>query len=324
MRSIVRWLGLGLVALICAAGAGAAYLFLKFPIIEPAAAASIEPSADKLARGAYLAEHVAVCVDCHSERDFTRFSGPTKPGTVGRGGERFGHDLGLPGELYATNITPYALGSWSDGEIARAITSGVTPDGRALFPLMNYPGYAKLCRSDLEALVTYVRALAPIANDTPKSSLDFPLNMIVRTLPKPARLSDTCPDTADTKAHGKYLVTVASCADCHTPRNGPDPIPELALSGGNAMPLATGGTVVTKNITPDASGIGSWSREAFIARFAAYRDPANLPKVERNGFNTAMPWSMYAGMSDADLGAIYDYLRTVPKVKSANPSVATR
>jgi hypothetical protein len=30
-----------------------------------------------------------------------------------------------------------------------------------------------------------------------------------------------------------------------------------------------------------------------------------------------MPWYAYAGMADEDLGAIYDYLRTLPPVKSA-------
>jgi mono/diheme cytochrome c family protein len=324
MRRAARWLGLSMLASAGLAAAAAGYVFLRFPIIEPVAEQSILMTDEKRSRGAYLAEHVAVCVDCHSERDFSRFSGPSKPGTSGQGGERFGHDIGVPGELFATNITPYALGSWSDGELARAITSGVTPDGRALFPIMNYPGYAKLCQSDLEALVTYVRELEPIAHDTPASSLDFPVNLIVRTLPRPAPRVDTCPDPADTKAQGKYLVTVAGCADCHTPRRGPDPIAELAFAGGSKMPLPSGGSVQVKNITPDASGIGGWSREAFVARFAAFRDPASLHPVEQNAFNTPMPWSMYAGMSDQDLGAIYDYLRTLPPVRTESAAVAIR
>jgi hypothetical protein len=32
-------------------------------------------------------------------------------------------------------------------------------------------------------------------------------------------------------------------------------------------------------------------------------------------FNTPMPWLMYSGMNDEDLGSIYDYLRTVTPVK---------
>ena len=42
-----------------------------------------------IARGDYLANHVAPCMDCHSKRDFTKFSGPIVPGTEGMGGEEF-------------------------------------------------------------------------------------------------------------------------------------------------------------------------------------------------------------------------------------------
>jgi hypothetical protein len=32
--------------------------------------------------------------------------------------------------------------------------------------------------------------------------------------------------------------------------------------------------------------------------------------------NTPMPWLMYSGMTEEDLGAIYDYLRTVPPIEN--------
>ena len=35
-----------------------------------------------------------------------------------------------------------------------------------------------------------------------------------------------------------------------------------------------------------------------------------------NEFNTPMPWLMYAGMTDEDLGSIYAYLKTVKPVKN--------
>ena len=323
MRRVWRVLGFVCLTVLSLAGVGLGYLLIAFPRIGPAASQEVVVTDEKLARGTYLAEHVTVCVDCHSDRDFSRFSGPPVPGTLGKGGERFGHELGLPGEIYARNITPHSLGSWSDGEIMRALTSGVTPDGRALFPIMNWPAYAKLCRSDLESLISYVRKLQPVAFDPPRSELDFPVNLIARTLPAPARISDDCPDPKDTVRMGKYLVDVAGCADCHSPREGNDFDPELAFSGGVDMPLPTGGKVRSKNLTPDPdTGLGSWSREAFIKRFATYRDPANVHQVEQGDFNTLMPWSMYAGMTDEDLGAIYDYLRTQKPVKSAGPRVA--
>ena len=323
MRRVGRVLSFLLFSLVGVFLAVVGYVLLAFPRVGPASQEEVKVTDEKMARGTYLAEHVTVCIDCHSERDFGRFSGPPVPGTFGKGGERFGRELGLPGELYAANITPHNLGSWSDGELIRALTSGVTPDGRALFPLMNWPGYGKLCRSDIESLVAYVRNLAPIEHTPPKSELDFPVNLIVRTLPAPVELSDDCPDPKNTVEMGRYLVSVAGCADCHTPRKGNDFDPELAFSGGVEIPLPTGGEVRSKNLTPDHdTGIGSWSREAFVKRFAAYRDPANVHEVEKGGFNTLMPWAMYAGMTDEDLGAIYDFLRTQKPIRSSGPRIA--
>ena len=67
------------------------------------------------------------------------------------GGERWDQSMGLPGlpgVLYAGNITPAALGEWTDGEILRAFTSGVSRDGTALFPLMSYHAYRRMDAAD--------------------------------------------------------------------------------------------------------------------------------------------------------------------------------
>jgi mono/diheme cytochrome c family protein len=315
--------GLGLIAVVACA---VAYFQLTFPKYAPADA-SLHVSADPelRARGEYLAEHVAVCVDCHSERDFARYSGPIREGTRGKGGQKFGHEIGLPGELVAPNITPAGIGQWSDGELQRALTSGVTRDGRALFPLMNYRAYGQLCQRDLHAIMSYVRTFAPIEHHPERSRLDFPVNMIVKTLPQPTAAAERCPDASDPVALGAYLVNTAGCRDCHTPRAGGRPIPGKDFAGGNAFPLPSGYVAHSKNITPDAvSGIGSWTKPMFVQRFAAYRDAAALPRVAANAPNTPMPWSMYAGMSDEDLAAIYAYLRTVPAVKSGADTVAVR
>ncbi|MEZ4764059.1 MAG: hypothetical protein R3C26_13015 [Calditrichia bacterium] len=55
----------------------------------------------------------------------------------------------------------------------------------------------------------------------------------------------------------------------------------------------------------------------FINRFKQYADSSyQSPVVSINEFNTIMPWTMYAGMSEEDLGAIYAYLKTVSPVKN--------
>lgn len=325
MRRVLRVASFLLLGLVLSALGGVGYVYIAFPRMATPPIGEVAADETLLARGTYLAEHVTLCMDCHSERDFARFSGPVDAKTHGKGGERFGRELGLPGELYAPNITPHALSSWSDGEIARAITSGVTPDGRALFPLMNYKGFAKLCRRDVEAIIAYLRNLEPIEHDVPRSTIDFPVNLIVRTLPEPAALADACPNEQTSSVElGQYLVTVAGCADCHTPRNGNDLDLDRSFAGGVEMPIPGGGKVRSKNLTPDVeTGLGGWSKEAFIARFAAYRNGEGLHQIGQGDFNTMMPWSMYAGMSDRDLGAIYDYLRTQKPIKSAGPQVAS-
>ena len=76
------------------------------------------------------------CVDCHSHRDMTKFAGPImEPHFIG-GQDEFTEKYGAPGNFYAPNLTPYHLKDWTDGEIFRAITMGVSKDGRALFPAM--------------------------------------------------------------------------------------------------------------------------------------------------------------------------------------------
>src|SRR5688572_2713750 len=110
--------------------------------ISTATPADTEDSVKKMVdRGRYLANYVSLCIDCHSQRDFNQFSGPLVPGTEGMGGEVFNEKLGIPGVLYAKNITPdtaNGIGNWSDDEVARAITRGIAKDGDTLFPLMPY------------------------------------------------------------------------------------------------------------------------------------------------------------------------------------------
>lgn len=46
-----------------------------------------------------------------------------------------------------------------DAEIKRAITEGISRDGRALLPFMPYWLYKKMEPSDLDAIVAYLRSL---------------------------------------------------------------------------------------------------------------------------------------------------------------------
>lgn len=122
------------IALAVGAGAGTVCFLALYPRVGPLPAILIHVTAAVLQRGGYLANHVAVCMGCNSTRDWDLLSGPIVPGTEGSSGERLGREFGFTGTLYAANITLASLSQWTDGEILRAITRGVTRTGRAMFP----------------------------------------------------------------------------------------------------------------------------------------------------------------------------------------------
>lgn len=148
--------------------------------------------------------------------------------------------------------------------------------------------------------------------------------------------------TEDPVARGKYLVTVGSCNDCHTPwhmgPNGPEPNMALMLSGHPSalqMPSppkvqepwqAIGSATFTAwagpwgisyaaNLTPDMNtGMGSWTEEMFMK---AMRTGKHLG-AERP-ILPPMPWPSVAAMTDEDLKAVFAFLRSIPAIPNAVP-----
>ncbi len=314
MRTFLRRLLIAVGVLAALVVGGIVYVRSSLPE-APDLGAGSESHEELVARGRYLFENVSVCADCHSQRDFGKFAGPIVEGTTAGGGARFGHGEGVPGTVYSRNITPAGVGDWTDAELARAIFSGVSRDGKPLFPIMPYPNYARMCGSDARAILAYVRTLAPIENEVPERELDFPMSAIVWTIPGEAELG-ACPDRRNEVAYGEYLVRIASCGDCHTRMEKGEPVRGMEFAGGFAMALPNGGVVRTSNITPDQeTGIGRWTADEFVARFRTMAGHSNDP-ADPSGYNTLMPWRYYGAMAEEDLRAMYAYLRTVPAVRS--------
>lgn len=140
---------------------------------------------------------------------------------------------------------------------------------------------------------------------------------------------------------GEYLVSTSGCHDCHTPwimkSDGPGPDMSRALSGhpeGLVMPpppkmegpwLWTGavsntafggpwGVSYAKNLTPDPTGLGTWTEKEFIAAIRNGKDRGNGRPIL-----PPMPWPVYRNMADDDLKAIFAYLKTIPPIKNTPP-----
>ena len=269
-------------------------------------------------RGAYLVEYVLGCLHCHSERNWDVLGAPPvnplgagrncdiregMPGVAGQGR--------LPDGLCFPNITAdeeTGIGTWSDKDIIRAMREGQRPDGAALFPIMPWLIYRDLADSDAAAVAEYVQGLKPVNYPQPQRKQvlknSYRDAMAVGGEPAPP----APPPSDDELATGRYLAQVARCGFCHTPRDSTgSPRPEKAWTGGA---LFDNGYVQLRssNLTPHPDGLGNTTRQDFIN---LVRQRGNGQAVDPAG-NTVMPWVAYAGMTDADLGAIWAYLQTLP------------
>jgi mono/diheme cytochrome c family protein len=157
-----------------------------------------------------------------------------------------------------------------------------------------------------------------------------------------AQASMPSPDPA-TIARGQYLVTIGGCNDCHTPLKmgpkGPEPDMSRMLSGHPeqfvitaparmtspewmmaASPTGTAhsgpwGVSFTANLTPDQNtGLGIWTEEMFIKALRTGRHMGASREIL-----PPMPWFNYGKMTDADLKAVFAYLRSIPPVHNRVP-----
>lgn len=156
-----------------------------------------------------------------------------------------------------------------------------------------------------------------------------------------AAQADRSPE--ETKAmveRGKYLINIGGCNDCHTPwimtANGPRSDSTRFLSGHPAdlkvtmpkleMPWMAAATATftawagpwgisySANLTPDSSGLGIWTEEMFIQALRTGKHwGVSRPIMP------PMPWENVAKLPDADLKAMYAFLRTIPPIHNVVP-----
>ncbi len=281
----------------------------------PDVRASTNPAV--IARGEYLVYGPAHCVECHA-KSFEEFQKVANGQKVPlQGGTRF---AAPPlGAIYSKNLTPdkeTGIGRYSDGQIARMMRYNVRPNGRSsVGPMMPFHNMSD---EDMIAIISFLRAQPPVRNEVPDNEWTL-AGKVIKSLSstfKPRRDVNppkTAPEEKPTVQRGEYLARyVANCVGCHTPLDdttfepsGPE------FSGGEEMePMPMPGAdkdtwFRTPNITPTkGSGLLKFpDRATFVARF----------KVGgRQHAGTPMPWEAYAKMSAEDVGALYEFLHSLP------------
>lgn len=305
---------------------GITALVVKFYVLSPksrpAPVMTAPTSAEAIERGRYLVHHVAACAGCHSKVDEGVPGEAVVAGMLGSGRD-FGEIPNYPIHIRAPNLTPDGIGSWTDGEIARAIREGVSKDGRNLFPQMPYLTYREtLSDGEVLDIIAYLRTLKPVKNDPGRTAVNFPVSMFIRAVPKPLETPPPPPPSpSDKLARGRWLLRTASCNDCHDSVNARmEKIEGKALAGGFKFPLPNDrGYAIAPNITSDkATGIGAYTDEDLRRVFDQGKG-----KDGRDLY--VMPWSFYKGMTGEDKAALIAALREAPAVSNVvAPSVIKR
>ncbi len=114
------------------------------------------PRSDTVKYGGYLVA-MGHCMECHTPM----VKGQPDMSRMGSGGRTFDTPAG---KVMSRNLTPgpAGLSDWSDAEIERAIRAGVSRDGNALKPPMDYASYNKIDAADMRSVIAYLRSLKPL------------------------------------------------------------------------------------------------------------------------------------------------------------------
>jgi cytochrome c553 len=277
-----------LLTLLCVAGLGLAvygYSKLNRTYANPVANITVAGTPQQIARGEQIAP---ICADCHSSNHQLSLTG-----------QDFFAAHGPPiGTLWAPNLTPAHLKSWSDGEIIRAIREGVGKDGRSLVAMPSEV-FHNLSDADVQAIVAYLRARPSVEPDTPAKQFNLVgAIMAAALLPDevfthqpPIAAPVSAPPSGPTAEYGHYLSMVMGCTSCHGAQ----------FEGGK----------------PDQEGPPPGPS---LVAFVKQHSEADFIKTIRIGITPEgqmlskdMPWRSFEKFSDDDLRALYAYITVLGK-----------
>jgi mono/diheme cytochrome c family protein len=298
-------------AVMAALLAGGVYLMRPGTLPHPGGLSlKHEPTAETktLDQGEYLAR-AGDCVACHTTPNGKQFAG--------------GRAMATPfGNLYVPNITPdddTGIGKWTADDFYRMLHTGVSRDGKLLYPAMPFASYTRVTRADSDAIYAYLMSVPPVRQENRPHELHFPFNdrdllLGWRTLYFRAGEYQADPARPAQWNRGAYLVEgLGHCAMCHTAIN--------ALGGSSTTREFEGAMIPNQNwyapsLTSNReAGLGDWD----------LKDIGDLLQVgtsRRGAVYGPMAEVVYNSLqylSDDDIQAMAVYLKALPQRESEAP-----
>jgi len=259
-------------------------------------------------KGKYLFQAAGGC-GCHTD---TKNDGAFLAG---------GRPIKTPfGIFYGTNITPdpeSGIGNWSDEDFIRAMTKGLSPEGKHYFPVFPYTSFMRIKREDLLALKAYLFSVPPVNQKNLSHDLILPFGgqyamLFWKNFVWSPKAFKSFPEKTASWNRGAYLAqALAHCAECHTPRNLLGALKtEMHFAGSKEGPE---GELAT-NITPDEkTGIGDWSK-VDISYFLETGMKPDGDDVQ--GLMGDVIEFGYQHLRDKDLDALAEYLLSLPPISN--------
>lgn len=293
---------------------GAAVLFwLTMP--SPLTAASIPDHKADLKNGE-LMFYAGGCASCHAAPASNKCDDPKAKDKLRlEGGRCF---LTPFGSFSAPNISPdkeTGIGGWSTIDFINAMVKGISPDGRHYYPAFPYTSYQRMRLEDLIDLKAYLDTLPAVRAPSKPHDLALPFKFrgglgLWKMLYLDGKTFEPDPTKSDEINRGAYLVEgPGHCAACHSPRDVFGGFkPGLAYSGGPSPE----GKGRIPNITPDKTGIGSWSKKDI----AYALESGFTPSFDTFGGSMVAVQENMAKLPASDREAIAAYLKTLPPVST--------
>lgn len=246
-----------------------------------------------------------ICGPCHYD-----------PSTQKLTGKKMDDVPGIFGKIYAKNLTNHpekGIANYTSDELAFLIRTGISRSGK-LMPFMKRPNLAD---DDLKSIIAFLKsddALVASSDVEPGVTKYTGLGKMGMSASKPLPWTGkeiAKPTIGDNIALGKYLIDNLACFHCHSKSmmKMNELVPEKTkgyMGGGNKLKDKSGKTVITPNLTFHETGLGTWTLDEF--------KKALKTGISKDNSVIAYPMPIMNEMTDTEISAMWEYLKTIPKI----------